>query len=157
MKPVYKKDDPFDKTNYRPISVLPVLSKAFERCLCDQIYEYPDTILSKVQCDFRKGFSMQYSLIVVIKKWRKNMDKGKLCVALLTDLSKAFDCIVHNFLIAKLEPYSYSYKTLKVRYKYVTDRKYRTKVNDSFSDIIDLLLGVPQGLVLGLLLFSIYI
>ena len=48
MKPVYKKDDPFDKTNYRPISVLPVLSKAFERCLCDQIYEYPDTILSKV-------------------------------------------------------------------------------------------------------------
>ena len=55
--PVYKKDDPFDKTNYRPISILPVLSKPFERCLYDQIYEYFDTVLSKVQCGFRKGFS----------------------------------------------------------------------------------------------------
>ena len=59
--PVYKKDDPFDKTNYRPISILPVLSKPFERCLYDQIYIYIYTILSKVQCGFRKGYSTQYS------------------------------------------------------------------------------------------------
>ena len=57
--PIYKKDDPFDKTNYRPISILPVLSKPFERCLYDQIYEYIDTILSKVQCGFRKGFTVR--------------------------------------------------------------------------------------------------
>ena len=69
IKPVYKKDDPFDKTNYRPISILPVLSKAFERCLYDQIYEYIDTILSKVQCGFREGFSTQYSLIAMIEKY----------------------------------------------------------------------------------------
>ena len=67
IRPVYKKDDPFDKTNYRPIIILPVLSKTFERCLYDQIYEYVDTI-SKVQCGFRKGFSTQYSLIVMIEK-----------------------------------------------------------------------------------------
>ena len=70
-KPVYKKDDRFDKTNYRTISILPVLSKAFEGCLYDQIYEYIDTILSKVQCGFQKGFSTQYSLIGIIEKWRK--------------------------------------------------------------------------------------
>ena len=156
-KAIYKKDDPFDKTNYRPISILPVLSKPFERCLYDQIYEYIDTILSKVQCGFRKGFSTQYSLIAMIEKWRKNMDKGKSCAALLTDLSKAFDCIVHDFLIAKLEAYGFSYEALKVIYNYLTDRKHRTKVNNSFSDFVDLLLGVPQGSILGPLLFNIYI
>ena len=93
IKPVYKKDDLFDKTNYRSISILPVLSKPFERCLYDQIYEYFDTVLSKVQCDFRKGFSTQYSLVAMIEKWRNNMDKVKSFAALLTDLSKAFDCI----------------------------------------------------------------
>ena len=157
IKPVYKKDDSFDKTNYRSISILPALSKAFGRCLYDQIYEYIDTILSKVQCGFRKGFSTQYSLIAMIEKWRKNMDKDKSCAALLTDLSKPFDCIVHDFLIVKLEAYGFSYEALKIMYNYLTDRKHRTKVNDSFRNFIDLLLGVPQGSILGPLLFNIYI
>ena len=104
---VYKTDNPFDKTNYRPISILAVLSKPFERCLYDEIYEYIDTVLSKVQCGFREGFSTQHSLIAMIEKWREIMDKDKLCAALLTDLSKAFDCIVHDFLIAKLEAYGF--------------------------------------------------
>ena len=77
INPIYKKDDPFDKNNYRPISILPVLSKPFERCLYDQIYEYIDTVLSKAQCGFRIDFSTQYSLIAMIEKWRKNVDKGK--------------------------------------------------------------------------------
>ena len=93
----------------------------------------------------------------MIEKWRKNMHKGKPCAALLTDLSKAFDCIVHDFLIAKLEAYGFSYEALKVIYNYLTDRKHRTKVNSSFSDFVDLLLGVPQGSILGPLLFNIYI
>ena len=142
-RPVYKKDDPVDKTNYRPTSILPVLSKAFERCLYDQIYEYIDTILSKVQCGFRKGFSTEYSLITMIEKWRKNMNKGKLCVALLTDMSKAFNCIVHDFLISKLEAYDFSYEALKIMYNYLTDRKHSTRVNDSFSNFINLLMGMP--------------
>ena len=114
-------------------------------------------LLSKVQCGFRKGFSMQYSLIAMIEKWREKMDKGKSCAALLTDLSKAFHCIVHDFLIGKLEAYDFSYEALKVMHKYLTDRKHRTKINDSFSDFIDLLLGVAQGSTLDPLLFNIYI
>ena len=98
IKPVYKKDDPFHKTNYRPINILLVLSKTFEHCLYDQIYEYIDIILSKVQCGFRKGFITQYSLIARVEKWRKNMDKDKSCAALLTDLSKAFDYIVCDMI-----------------------------------------------------------
>ena len=93
----------------------------------------------------------------MIEKWRKNMDKGKSCAALLTDLSKAFECIVHNFLIVKLEAYGFSYEALKTIYNYLTDRKHRTKADDSSSDFIDLLLDVPQGSILGPLLFNIYI
>ena len=59
----------------------------------------------------------------MIEKWRNNKDKGKSCAALLTDLSKAFDCILHDFLIAKLKAYSFSYEALKVMYNYLTDRK----------------------------------
>ena len=85
------------------------------------------------------------------------MNKGKSCAALLTDLSKTFHCIVHDFLIAKLEAYDFSYEALKVMHKYLTDRKHRTKINDSSSDFIDLLLDVPQGSTLDPLLFNIYI
>ena len=66
------------------------------------------------------------------------MDKGKSCTALLIDLSKAFDCIVHDFLISKLEAYGFSYEALKVMYNYLTDRKHRPEINNSFSDFIDL-------------------
>ena len=85
------------------------------------------------------------------------MAQGKSCAALITDLSKAFDCIVHDVLIAKLEAYGFPYEALKVMHNYLTDMKHRTKVNDSFSDFVDLLLGVPQGSILGRLLFNIYI
>ena len=74
----------------------------------------------------------------MIEKWRNKMDKRKSCAALLTDLSKAFDCIVHDVLIAKLEAYGFSHEALKVMQNYLTDRKNRTRVNNSFSDFIHL-------------------
>ena len=85
------------------------------------------------------------------------MDKGKSCATLLTDLSKVFDCIVHDFLIDKLEAYDFSYEALIVMYNHLTDKKHKTKLNNSFSDFIDLLLGVPQSSILGPTLFNIYI
>ena len=105
------------------------MSKAFENCLYDQIYAYTDSILSKAQCGFRKGCSTQYSIIAMTEKWRRNLDQGGICRALFTDLSKAFDCLVHDFLIAKLETYGFTYETLKLINSYLTDRKHRTKVN----------------------------
>ena len=72
------------------------------------------------------------------------MGKVKSYSALLTDLSKAFDCIVHVSLIAKLETYRFSYETIKLMHIYVTGRKHKSKVNESFSDFIDLVLDVPQ-------------
>ena len=78
------------------------------------------------------------------------MDEGGSFAVLLTDLSKALDCIVHDFLIAKLEAYGFCYKALKVMHSYLTDKKHRTKINNYFSNFIDLLIGVPQGSILGI-------
>ena len=93
----------------------------------------------------------------MIEKWRRNLDQGGICGALFTDLSKAFDCFVHDYLLAKLEAYGFTYESLKLINSYLTDRKHRTKVNSSYSSFLDLLIGVPSGPILGPLLFNIYI
>ena len=157
ITPVHKEDDANDENNCRPVSILPSLSKAFEKCLYDQIYTYTDSILSKDQCGFRKGYITQYSIIAMIEKWRRNLDQGGICGALFTDLSKAFDCLVHDLLIAKLEASGFTHEFPKLINSYLTDRKHRTKINSSYSSFLDLLIGVPQGSILGPLLFNIYI
>ena len=101
--PVHKKDDKTDKENCRPISILPNFSKVYERLMYNKIYPYFDTSFSKFQCRFRKVFSAQHCLFAIIEKWRKTLDKGAETGAVLTDLPKAFDCIDHNLLTAKLD------------------------------------------------------
>ena len=102
VEPVFKKDDKTNKKNYRPISILPTLSKVYERFIYNQMYPYFDKRFSKFQYGFRKGFNAQHCLITMIEKWRKSVDGGGQAGALLTDLSKAFDCIDYELLIAKL-------------------------------------------------------
>ena len=135
--------------------MLPSLSKAFEKCMYDQIYAYTDSTLSKAQCGFRKSYNTQYSIIAITEKWRGNLDQGGICGALFTDLSKAFNCLVRDFLIAKLEAYSFTYESLKLIDSYLTDKKHRTKINSSYSLFFDLLIEVPKGSILGRLLFNI--
>ena len=155
--PIFKNKDHSNKENYRPISILPNLSKVYERCIYDQIYEYFDKILSSRQCGFRKGYNAQDCLLVMVENWRHSLDQGKFSGAIMTDLSKAFDCILHDLLIAKLAAYGFDYQSLKFIYSYITDRKQRTKINNSFSSYTKIDYGVPQGSVLGPLLFNIYI
>ena len=102
ITPVFKKGDRNSKDNYRPASILPNMSKIFERCIFRQLYSFMLEFLSKYQCGFRKGYSTQYCLLTMLEKWKSAGNKGTSFGALLTDLSKAFDCLSHELLFAKL-------------------------------------------------------
>ena len=159
VTPIYKgkKTDPTDKKNYRPVSVLPSTSKVYERLMQSQITEYISGKLSPYLCGYRKGYSAQHALISLIEHWRKALDKKGYAGAILMDLSKAFDCINHDLLIAKLEAYGFGLPALNFIKSYLTNRSQRIKINNTFSSWSDLLTGIPQGSVLGPLLFNIYL
>ena len=114
----FKKDDKSDKSNCRPISVLPNLSKVYERIMHNQIYPYLNNYFSKYQCGFRKGFSAHQCLIAMIEKWRQSLDSGGQVAEVLTDLSKAFDCIDHELLIARLNTCRFDNSSLNFIYSH---------------------------------------
>ena len=155
--PVYKKDDSTLVKNYRPVSLLPIISKVFERIMLNQVTAYMNEYLSPHLCGYRKGFSTQTALTSLIEKWKQILDSKGYGAAVLMDLSKAFDTINHELLIAKLFAYGFSKESLTIILSYLSDRWQHVKINSSFSSWSELLQGVPQGSVLGPLLFNIYL
>ena len=126
-----KNKDQNNVENYCPVSILPYLSKIYERL--------QHTTLSS--CDDRK--------------MAKCLDKESISMAILTDLSRTFDCILHDLLIAKFAAYGFDYQSLRIMESFHSNRQQRTKLNNAFSRYFEIIYGVSQGSILGFLLFNI--
>ena len=122
------------KKSFRPISVLSALSKVFERLMATQMLSFIQPNLSNLLCGFREGFSTQHALFRVVEMFRRTIDQSGIVGVVLKDLSKAYDCLSHDLLIAKMAAYGFSNKSLELLYSYLSNREQRVQINSTFSD-----------------------
>ncbi len=159
VNPIYKKDDETLFTNYRPISLLPVISKIFERIIYNQVFEFftKNKLFFKNQYGFRKGHSTEFATLEIIDRIICKMDKNETPINVYLDLSKAFDTLDHDILLEKLHYYGIRDTSLQLFQSYLSSRKQYVEFDGTDSEMRDIRTGVPQGSILGPLLFIIYI
>ena len=157
--PLFKGGDRQDPDRYRPISLLPTIGKLFEKILSIRVLKFlsKHEIVSKHQIGFRAKFSTDYAFVDIYDKLINNLDKGLSSCAIFLDLAKAFDSVDHRILLKKLDYYGIRGKALQLFESYLDSRSQYVKVNNVTSSCINILFGVPQGSILGPLLFLIFI
>ena len=153
--PIYKKENKLLVDNYRPISLLSSMSKLFEKVVYNQLFTYfqKNRLLYNGQYGFRMNHSTELAAIELVDRILKDIDNKKLPLAIYMDLSKAFDTLDHNILIKKLQYYGVIGTPLNWFQSYLTDRTQYVEVNNESSSLQTILTGVPQGSILGQLLF----
>uniref|UniRef100_A0A1Y1LB48 Reverse transcriptase domain-containing protein n=1 Tax=Photinus pyralis TaxID=7054 RepID=A0A1Y1LB48_PHOPY len=157
--PIPKGKDPSDKNNYRPISILNATSKVFERIVYRNLMQYLEkyNMLTSCQHGYRAGRSVETACYEFTQEIFKQNDDGNYVVGILFDFSKAFDTVNHTFLLQKLENFGIRGVALKWFESYIRDRKIVVTYNSATSRYFNLEMGVPQGSVLGPLLFLLYV
>lgn len=156
--PVPKVSGPKKPEHCRPINILPVIEKIIEILVYEQLYEYfnKNNILYSGQSGFRHKHSCETSIQLVCSKWRRDIDQGNIVLSVFVDLQRAFETVDRKALIKKCAMYGVKNKVLAWLENYLTDRYHRTKCNGALSEKVKSDYGVPQGSVLGPLLFIIY-
>ena len=155
--PIIKRNDELNKQNYRPVSVLPHVTKIIERVMYTQIENFMEDKLSKLLTGFRKNHSTQHSVVNMLEKWENTLDKGGFAGAIFMDLSKVFDTMNHDLLIIKLGAHGFQEDALVFMKSYFANRQQRVRVNSNFSMWEKIIPGVPAGSILGPLLFNIFL
>ena len=159
VKALFKKGSKTDPSNYRPICLLPLLSKVLERVVLDQTKEFLS--LNKILCDYQSGFRKNHSTDTYLSfsndKILKGFDDGLLTGTILIDLQKAFDTINHDIHLKKLSIINFSDHSVKCFQSYLSNRKFTVNLENSFSEVSSISCGVSQQSILGPLLFLIYV
>ena len=144
VTPAFKKNQRLQKITTDPLAFYLIYLKYMKDVSrYNQMHTYSDDILSKYQCGFLKGFNAQHWLVSMIEKWKESVDNGWAFGVLMTDLSKAFDCLHHGLLIAKLKAYGFGIKSVKLIQQHVSNRKQRVKVGNAYSSW-KIFYGIPQ-------------
>ena len=157
--PLFKGGNKEDSDCYRPISLLPALGKLFEKVISKRVIAFFEKyeLFSPYQFGFRSKFSTEYAVHDIYEKLINNLDQGLSSCAIFLDLAKAFDSVSHNILLQKLKLYGIRGNVYKLFESYLSSRTQFVKVDDTLSDFVEMKFGVPQGSILGPLLFLIYI
>lgn len=159
VKPLHKSGPSNDLNNFRPISILPVLSKLIEKHAHDSLLSYTEAnnLLHGTQSGFRPNHSCETALVHMLDKWLTAIDRGDLVGVIFVDFRKAFDLVDHDILLKKLEVYRISKTSLSWFDSYLKSRKQKVSFNNTVSSQINIKYGVPQGSILGPLLFLLFI
>ena len=161
VKPLFKRGDACQLNNYRPISLLPTISKVFERVIYSQLYTYfSENNLSEQQYGSRAQHSTELASVKLVDNIITQMDSVhdvKTPVTIFSDLSKAFDCLNYNIFLSKMEYYGVSGTSLALVKSYLTNRDQYVQFESCKSDLLEIKTGIPQGSILAPLFFSILI
>ena len=157
VTPVFKRLDFMNKENYRGVSLLFHMFKVFERNLYNQLNDLMKDRLSNILTSFRKDHSAQNSLLIMIEKWKRALDKNMKIGAVFMDLSKAFDTLNHRLLLAKLKSYGLQPTALKQTANYLTGCFQRAKISNNYSSWSEIIAGVPKVPFSGILHFYIFL
>ena len=131
--------------NAEPVdTVISDFCEIYNLIVFSRISNFFEDVFSQYQCGFCKSYNAQHCLLVMVEKWKKIVDCGGVFGVLLTDLSKALDCIPHDLFIARLEQYRFQTDALSLVYDYLSNRKQRARINETFSCWKDIEYGVPQ-------------